>query len=118
LFYVVVLAIVGVIGARALRMGKAIHAGGAGPLSWLYFALTIAPPLLLALFLVSVWVLHGDALTGKVVGDRYFVHQKGDYAEVSHGAFLFSLWLGRVTIGSFVVGLAASLLGNVVRDGR
>lgn len=74
------------------------------------FALAMLAPLVLFLlfFLCNV-ALNGDAFYGKIVSDHYFVGNHGVFTEVSREEFLFSLWLGRTMVASFVAMAAFSL---------
>jgi hypothetical protein len=82
---------------------------------WLMVVITTAPLLLLALFFASAVILQGDALMGRIEDGHYYVTAKGQYTEVSRSAYVFSLWLGRAMIASFVLALTVSVLAGFWR---
>lgn len=73
------------------------------------YLLAFGPLVIFALFFVNALVLHGEALSGKIVDGHYFVNAKGQFTQVSRGAFYLSLWLGRAMIASFVVAAAFAI---------
>jgi hypothetical protein len=75
----------------------------------LFFFLAFNPLLLFALFFGSSVNLHGDALSGKTVGQHYFVGNHGVFTEVGREEFFTSLWLGRLMLASFILWAIGSL---------
>jgi hypothetical protein len=63
------------------------------------------------IFVGSIVVLGGDALTGKVEGERYFLGNHGQFIETSRAAWRFSAIIGRTLVyGTFPLGVLAALL--------
>jgi hypothetical protein len=63
------------------------------------------------LFVGSIVALGGDALTGKVEGERYFLGNHGQFIETSRTIFWFSAIVGRTLVyGTFPLGVLAALL--------
>jgi hypothetical protein len=79
----------------------------------LRLVLVLSPLILFAFFMASSVRLGGEAFGGKIVDGHYFVSNHGKFTEVSREAFLFSLWLGRITIASFIA-MAVVSLSNAV----
>jgi hypothetical protein len=71
-------------------------------------------------YFVSGLVLGGDALNGKVEGDRYFVGSHGHYIEVSEGTYLYSRVHGILLLVVFPLGiiLGGFLLSRAERKDR
>lgn len=64
-----------------------------------------------ALFVGTIVVLGGDALTGRVHDGHYFLGNHGLMVEATRGAWLFSAAVGRTLIyGTFPLGVIAALL--------
>ena len=62
------------------------------------------------LFVASIVVLGGDAMTGRVEDGRYLLGNHGQLVEVSRGAWLFSDVLERSLVyGTFPLGVLAAL---------
>jgi len=63
------------------------------------------------IFVGTIVALGGDALTGKVEGERYFLGNHGQFIETSSGVYRFSAILGRTLVyGTFPLGVLAALL--------
>jgi hypothetical protein len=62
-------------------------------------------------FVGSIVVLGGDALTGRVEGARYLLGNHGQFIETSRSAWRFSALVGRTLVyGTFPLGVLAALL--------
>ena len=63
------------------------------------------------LFVGTIVALGGDALTGKVEGERYFLGNHGQFLETSRALWWFSAMVGRTLVyGTFPLGVLAALL--------
>jgi hypothetical protein len=63
------------------------------------------------IFVGTIIGLGGDALTGKVEGERYFLGNHGQFIETSRAAWRSSAIIGRTLVyGTFPLGVAAALL--------
>jgi len=63
------------------------------------------------LFVGTIVALGGDALTGKVEGERYFLGNHGQFIETSRAAFRFSAIVeDGLVYGTFPLGVLAALL--------
>jgi hypothetical protein len=64
-----------------------------------------------AVFVATIVMLGGDALTGRVEDGHWFLGNHGQFLEVSHTAWLLSAILGRTLVyGTFPLGVIAALL--------
>jgi hypothetical protein len=64
-----------------------------------------------ALFVATIVVLGGDALTGKLEDGQYFLGNHGQFFQVGRGTWLFSAVVGRTLVyGTFPLGIVAGLL--------
>jgi hypothetical protein len=64
-----------------------------------------------AVFVGTIVVLGGDALTGRVDDGHYFLGNHGLMVETTRGAWLFSAAVGRTLVyGTFPLGVIAALL--------
>jgi len=63
------------------------------------------------IFVGSIVALGGDALSGKIEGERYFLGNHGQFLETSRAVWWFSAIVGRTLVyGTFPLGVLAALL--------
>jgi hypothetical protein len=61
-------------------------------------------------FVATILALGGDALTGRVEGDRYLLGNHGQSIEVTRGAWLTSAIIGRILVyGTFPLAVLAAV---------